>query len=155
MTRGLARAALLALVPALGAFLGAAYVALREDQVIDERVGWTIGFLVAGAFLAALATIGVVDRFLARRSWIARALAVLVVGAASTLLLLAGAFGFHFYLTAYGEHEPLTPLVGWLQLLFTTAQGMFFFGVFGMRFLWPGWVIGLVLFALLAGRRPG
>jgi hypothetical protein len=66
-----------------------------------------------------------------------------------TIALLTGFFAIEFWWNAYGDKDPVWTLRGLLQFGFTSAQGAFYFGVFGVRLLWPWGLAALVFAALL------
>lgn len=134
----------------------AAAVTLRtiaEDVPIDDHARIRAMLFAFGAFTAAVPAQWFVDRFVPR-GLIARMLLVGALTAGLALAILGATFGLHHYASVFADNEPIWSRVGFLQFAFTSAQGAFYFGVFGLRLLWPWGPVALVVFAVLAGLRP-
>jgi hypothetical protein len=142
-----------------GATVGLAGVwRAQELGVLNDGRASAAGLgLAAGAFLGALVAFWAAEWLVGRPGPAALAAGVAAVpltGAAQGAI-----FGLHFYANAYAElSSPVeTPFHAFMQLASTSAQGAIYFGIFGLRVLWPYGLAALALFVALAFatlRRP-
>lgn len=131
------RTLLLAFLYAIALALSTLPRLFAEDHVVDTRMGSVLTLFTVAAFAAALVVAPLVSRVTRRLSYPVRAGLVALVLAPATLALLMGFFAIEFWWNAYGDNDPLWTWRGLLQFGFTSAQGAFYFGVFGARLLWP------------------
>jgi hypothetical protein len=125
---------------------------LAEDHVVDQRLG-SVLTLVMVAGLAAASIVGTLaPRLPGPLAYPVRAVLAAIALAALSVAFLMGFFAIEFWWNAYGENQPLWTTRGLLQFGFTSAQGAFYFGVFGLRLFWPWGLLPPILAALVLAR---
>jgi hypothetical protein len=149
MLRRVALAALLASGTAAAVTLRA----MADDFPVDGNALTRAMLFAFGLFTAAVPAQWFVDCFV-RHNLMARMLLVGTLTAALALAILGTIFGLHHYVSVFADNDPVWTRVGFLQFAFTAAQGAFYFGVFGLRLLWPWGLAALIAFAVIAGLRP-
>jgi hypothetical protein len=123
-----------------------------EDHVVDQRMASVLTLFMVAGFLAAVVLGAFAARVRRPAGYPARALLVAAGLIVATVALLTGFFAIEFWWNAYGENDPVWTMRGLLQFGFTSAQGAFYFGVFGLRLMWPWGLLPPVLAALILAR---